>query len=214
MSIKAFWRQNGFSITFEFISIFVGLMLALWINNWNQARQDSNTAHTLMAKVVYELKQNSGRLTRNYDNLLAFEASINREIARLKDEKAPPETKLSLEISQSEYDDGVWSFAKNRAALNRIPVEDLLQAANAYQEQELAYRRQARLYDEDITVLLERLLDKNGGDDQEREQVLNALTAIHFKIQPTRAFLKEALEENAEAIQALEPKYGSASQAG
>ena len=144
MNEIGFWQQNGFTIILEFTSVFVGIVLALALTQWNQDRMSLNTAKIMMKQLVVELNRNrqlASSSNESVDKILpklieTYEVSQERK-------KNGIDEPVDIDQQAQNYEmpllaDSVWQLALMRNSTDHLTIE---------QGQELfrVYRVQAHL---------------------------------------------------------------------
>ena len=65
-------KKNIRAFIKEIVTIIVGILLALWINNWNESRKDKKYINQISSSINKELKETSEDITYN----LAIQKSL------------------------------------------------------------------------------------------------------------------------------------------
>ena len=129
MNEIGFWQQNGFTIILEFTSVFVGIVLALALTQWNQDRMSLNTAKIMMQQLVVELDRNrqlASSSNESVDKILpelieAYEVSQERKKNGIDEpvdiDQQAPNYNMPLMI------DSVWQLAIMRGSTDHLTIE-------------------------------------------------------------------------------------------
>jgi hypothetical protein len=149
MTIQRFWRKNRFTILLEFASIFIGVLLALALNQWNQERMAINTSKSMMQQLMLEVKKNSDLVSGSVE-------SLNIGLPELVDalKLAEEQHKLGLitQLSNTRFnyqmsllDDSIWQLSLMRGSTNYISVNQAQLLFRVYRAQEYITEANKRL---------------------------------------------------------------------
>jgi hypothetical protein len=151
MNEIGFWQQNGFTIILEFTSVFVGIVLALALTQWNQDRMSLNTAKIMMQQLVVELDKNrqlASSSNESIDKLLpklikTYEVSLERRKNGLDepvdiDQQAP-------NYSMPLLTDSVWQLALMRGSTDHLTIEQGQALFRSYRVQAYLTEQNQRL---------------------------------------------------------------------
>ena len=151
MNEIGFWQQNGFTIILEFTSVFVGIVLALALTQWNQDRMSLNTAKIMMQQLVVELDNNrqlASSSDESIDQILpklieAYEVSLERR-------KNGVDEPVEIDPQQPEYvmpllSDSVWQLALMRGSTDHLSIEQAQALFRVYRGQAFLTEQNQRL---------------------------------------------------------------------
>ena len=161
MNEIGFWQQNGFTIILEFTSVFVGIVLALALTQWNQDRMSLNTAKIMMKQLVVELNRNrqlASSSDESIDQILpklieTYEVSLERR-------KNGREEPVDIDQQLPEYvmpllSDSVWQLALMRGSTDHLTIEQGQALFRVYRGQAYLTEQNQRI----STLMLKTLLD-------------------------------------------------------
>lgn len=137
MTIQRFWRKNRFTIILEFTSIFVGVLLALALNQWNQERIAINTSKIMMQQLMLEIQKNRTLVAESVESLnvslpkltKAYDLFVNQQ----ESEVIPD---ISSNYQMSLLDDSVWQLSLMRGSTNYLSVNQAQLLFRIYRAQE------------------------------------------------------------------------------
>ena len=78
-------KKQLLKISFEFLSTFLGLVLALALNNWNEQRKQEVQALELLNRVFYEVNENIPELSQLNGIFSATYLQVDKNIKALED---------------------------------------------------------------------------------------------------------------------------------
>ena len=153
MNEIGFWQQNGFTIILEFTSVFVGIVLALALTQWNQDRMSLNTAKIMMQQLVVELDRNrqlASSSDESIDQILpkfieAYEASLERRKNGIDN---PVDIDQCLQPSHYIMPlmiDSVWQLAIMRGSTDHLTIEQGQALFRVYRGQAFLTEQNQRL---------------------------------------------------------------------
>ncbi len=151
MNEIGFWQQNGFTIILEFTSVFVGIVLALALTQWNQDRMSLNTAKIMMQQLVVELDRNrqlASSSDESIDQILpklieTYEVSLERR-------KNGIDEPVDIDQQQPDYvmpllSDSVWQLALMRGSTDHLTIEQGQALFRVYRGQAFLTEQNQRL---------------------------------------------------------------------
>ena len=151
MTEIGFWQQNGFTIILEFTSVFVGIVLALALTQWNQDRMSLNTAKIMMQQLFVELNKNRQLALssdESIDQILpklieTYEVSLERR-------KNGIDEPVDIDQQQPDYvmpllSDSVWQLALMRGSTDHLTIEQGQALFRVYRGQAFLTEQNQRL---------------------------------------------------------------------
>jgi len=97
--IKEHWRR----LLAEFFIIVVGVLAAMAVNNWNDARKDRQTEAEYLAGIAADLAATEASLQRTMEAAKKNQAALRQVIAVAKGADPPPPADLTWDLIRSTY---------------------------------------------------------------------------------------------------------------
>ena len=151
MTEIGFWQQNGFTIILEFTSVFVGIVLALALTQWNQDRMSLNTAKIMMQQLFVELNKNRQLALSSDESIDQFLPKlIETYEVSLERRKNGIDEPVDIDHWQTDYvmpllSDSVWQLALMRGSTDHLTIEQGQALFRVYRGQAFLTEQNQRL---------------------------------------------------------------------
>ena len=146
MTIQKLWRQKRFTIILEFTSIFVGVLLALALNQWNQERIAINTSKVMMQQLMLEVQKNRTLVSESVESLnISLPKLVNAYELLVEQQESEVIPDISSDYQMSLLDDSVWQLSLMRGSTNYLSVNQAQLLFRIYRAQEYITEANKRL---------------------------------------------------------------------
>ena len=153
MNEIGFWQQNGFTIILEFTSVFVGIVLALALTQWNQDRMSLNTARIMMQQLFVELNKNRQLALSSEESIDQFlsklietyEVSLERRKSGIDEPVDIDQQQPDFEYVMPLLSDSVWQLALMRGSTDHLTIEQGQALFRVYRGQAFLTEQNQRL---------------------------------------------------------------------
>lgn len=153
MTEIGFWQQNGFTIILEFTSVFVGIVLALALTQWNQDRMSLNTAKIMMQQLFVELNKNRQLALSSEESIDQFlsklietyEVSLERRKNGIDEPVDIDQQQPDFEYVMPLLSDSVWQLALMRGSTDHLTIEQGQALFRVYRGQAFLTEQNQRL---------------------------------------------------------------------
>ena len=133
-------------LLFEFLSIVVGVLLALGVNEWREDRNDRRRARQALINITREIEANLAHLSEVHRNNSAYMAAL---------EKVPQEPVPSRSFQAAwGLQSTAWEAARDSGALSNVEYSTVLAISQVYQFQGTYLDLMRRLFEAQTLALL------------------------------------------------------------
>ncbi|MCH9651700.1 MAG: hypothetical protein K0U98_25965 [Deltaproteobacteria bacterium] len=133
-------------LLFEFLSIVVGVLLALGVNEWREDRNNRSRARQALVNITREIEANQAHLTEVHRNNSAYLAAMD-EVS--EGDSSGPEFQAAWGLQST-----AWEAARESGALGNVEYGTILSIAQVYQFQETYLDLMRRLFEAQTLALL------------------------------------------------------------